>query len=210
MSVEQRYATIVRTLAGIKEHDLDFTVFGSEAHKYGLRPCLSEQEVQEFESKHNVRLPEEYRGFLLTVGNGGAGPCYGLFSLGVVVGNSSKDLASPFPHRDRWNPADEFFRAHPNRFENSSSKSACREFESEYCSTRQIQGSVPISHQGCGYMDLLVVSGPARGQIWTDDRVADGGINPLLTADGNRMNFLDWYSNWLDESLQTLGLNPKN
>jgi hypothetical protein len=39
-------------------------------------------------------------------------------------------------------------------------------------------------------MCLLVVTGPARGQVWIDDRGADAGIDP-------ETDFTDWYLGWL-------------
>lgn len=46
-----------------------------------LQPTLSEEDIQEFEVKHNVTLPNDYRLFLQHVGNGGRGPNYGLLPL---------------------------------------------------------------------------------------------------------------------------------
>ena len=37
--------------------------------------------MRRFEEKHNLLLPEEYKFFLTQIGNGGAGPYYGLYSL---------------------------------------------------------------------------------------------------------------------------------
>ena len=48
--------------------------FGAKSHQYQWNPPASVEEVEEFEQKIGVRLPEEYRDFLLLAGNGGAGP----------------------------------------------------------------------------------------------------------------------------------------
>jgi len=50
-------------------------------HQYRLNPVLDEQAILTFEKRHNVRLPEDYRAFLLHVGNGGAGPYCGVLPL---------------------------------------------------------------------------------------------------------------------------------
>ena len=59
--------------------------FGADEHKYQWNPSASVEEVEDFEQKIGVRLPEEYRNFLLLAGNGGAGPYYGLFSLQKIL-----------------------------------------------------------------------------------------------------------------------------
>src|SRR5262245_23361595 len=89
-------------------------VFGAELHGFALHPPLTEAAVRKFESKHRIRLPEDYRGFLIELGNGGAGPFWGVFKLGemddchafkkwregdLMVGV----LSQPFPHTAAWN-----------------------------------------------------------------------------------------------------------
>src|SRR5437899_422192 len=55
--------------------------FGSEKHGFRLNPPLTEAELDAFEKKNHVRLPNDYRTFLKDAGNGGAGPFYGLLPL---------------------------------------------------------------------------------------------------------------------------------
>ena len=64
--------------------DRQYKVFGAERHKYRLNPTVSPEEVARFEAKYHVKLPEEYVFFLTQVGNGGAGPYYGLYPLETV------------------------------------------------------------------------------------------------------------------------------
>src|SRR5579884_2697565 len=68
-------------VAELRRQDTQFRVFGASAHHYLLNPCLSERQVQEAETHYGIALPEDYRQFLLLMGNGGAGPDYGLFPL---------------------------------------------------------------------------------------------------------------------------------
>ncbi|WNM41851.1 SMI1/KNR4 family protein [Micromonospora halotolerans] len=49
-------------------------VFGSESHGWKLEPPLSADDLAEAEAQWRVRLPNEYRSFLLEVGRGGVGP----------------------------------------------------------------------------------------------------------------------------------------
>ncbi len=61
--------------------DSDFSRFGADSHKYQLKPPASEERIAAFETHFDISLPEGYRNFLLWMGNGGAGPFYGLSSL---------------------------------------------------------------------------------------------------------------------------------
>ena len=46
-----------------------------------LNNPVSEPDVASFEQKHGISLPPDYREFITRVGNGGAGPFYGVFAL---------------------------------------------------------------------------------------------------------------------------------
>src|SRR5689334_12537626 len=84
-------------------------VFGADSHGFILSPPLTESVVQRFEAVHHVRLPHDYREFLITLGDGGAGPYYGVFRLGEMDdGHGFQNwkegdgfvgvLSKPFPH----------------------------------------------------------------------------------------------------------------
>ena len=69
-------------LGRARERDPDFSRFGAYSHKYQLNPPAPEEGIAAFEGRFGISLPEGYRNFLLLLGNGGAGPFYGLYSLG--------------------------------------------------------------------------------------------------------------------------------
>lgn len=72
--------------------DATFEVFGSQSHQYQFKPRLINKDIQVFESRYNITLPSEYRNFLLEIGNGGAGPGYGLSGLpGIEYEDSSQE-----------------------------------------------------------------------------------------------------------------------
>lgn len=64
------------------EKDAERFRFGADSHNYQLEPPASEATIVDFEERLGISLPEGYRDFLLWMGNGGAGPFYGLYSLG--------------------------------------------------------------------------------------------------------------------------------
>jgi hypothetical protein len=74
-------AEIAGRLDFLRRTDPGFTRFGCEEHSYLLNEPLTESEVTAFEDRYGVSLPGEYRAFLLQVGDGGAGPFYGIFRL---------------------------------------------------------------------------------------------------------------------------------
>jgi hypothetical protein len=80
-------------LRRLRAADTSFRVFGSEQHRYSFGPTLSESELAAFESTNRIGLPNDYRRFLAMVGDGGAGPFYGLARLNAC----GRDLSRPFP-----------------------------------------------------------------------------------------------------------------
>lgn len=64
-----------------KDCDTKLEEFGADRHEYVLNPVIPISQVKEFERRHNISLPRGYVDFLTKVGNGGAGPDFGLYSL---------------------------------------------------------------------------------------------------------------------------------
>lgn len=61
-----------------KRWDMDFPLFGSHSHAHLFQPPLPEEDAAAWEELMEVRLPEDYRLYLTRLGNGGAGPAYGI------------------------------------------------------------------------------------------------------------------------------------
>ena len=74
--------------------------FGVEAHGFELGPPLPEAVVTEFEERHEVTLPAEYRLVVTELGDGGAGPGYRLSRLNTscCTHHRSGHLAQPSPY----------------------------------------------------------------------------------------------------------------
>jgi hypothetical protein len=175
----------------------------AEAHQYRLNLPLTQDQVRAFEVEHGIVLPSEYRAFLTLLGNGGAGPGYGLEKLGHTMGGVPwseipgmvGDLAVPFPYTAAWNevpidgsrPIEEQYRQ-----------------QDEYWSSR-LTGAIPICEHGCQLREWLIVTGPERGYIWHDGRCDWAGLAPHTTSGRERLTFLEWYRLWLDECLTKTG-----
>jgi hypothetical protein len=113
------------------------------ARSESARPC-QKSELAAFESTNRIGLPNDYRQFLAMIGNGGAGPFYGLARLNAC----GRDLSRPFPLATMTDAlADEELERLPYD---------CDEY----------LGMLEVCHQGCGVYSYLVVNGPAHGTIW--------------------------------------------
>src|SRR5262249_50525862 len=155
----------------------------------------------------------DYRYFIAKIGNGGAGPYYGVFPLGKMdsghkLGPWHEDdgfvgvLSKPFPLREAWNdlsgmPADELAEANPDEYGRQ-----LEAFGDQYFDSSHVNGAFPICHQGCAIRVWLVVSGAEAGYLWFDDRANNGGLSPMtLKKDGQRATFSSWYYEWLMDPL---------
>jgi hypothetical protein len=182
-----------------------------ESGVFELNPVILEDKVRAFEQDRSIRLPSEYRDFLVQIGNGGAGPHYGVFPLGTVDDNFAirnwtpnddlvGDPSKPFRFEEAWNdisdmPPDDL---HENEEEYWRRMEF---FERTYWGAEFINGAIPICHQGCALRIWLVVTGPQAGMLWDDRRSEYQGIRPLELTDGSRATFGAWYDEWLQRCL---------
>ncbi|MGN6693310.1 MAG: SMI1/KNR4 family protein [Aquihabitans sp.] len=175
-------------------------VFGAFGHHFRCNPVIDPSVLDAAERSGGFALPPAYRRHLIEVGNGGAGPGYGLFPFGTV-GDTAEDArpidaawgdpAAPFPHDGAWNlpPSD---LVPPADLSEDEEHHWFAQLDEAYLAPRLTDGSMPIAHLGCGMWVLLVVSGDRSGEIWLDDRASDRGIH-LLEARG----FDAWFDGWL-------------
>jgi len=162
--------------------------FGSETHRFVLAEPIGEEAILLFESQHGVRLPGDYRQFLVLAGGSGAGPYYGILPL------------------DKWDdanggrntlPADYLARPCP-LVPGTKAKLPLRAGSESGIDPRDelLHGCIALVSQGCSYYAILIVSGAARGRvayISLDD--------PENVYFPENLSFLSWYERWLDELL---------
>lgn len=191
-------------------------IFGARSHEYRVNPPLTEEAVRQFETTHRIVLPADYRGFLIHVGNGGAGPSYGHFKLGEMDGvwgdqTWQEDdgfmgvLSKPFPHTERWNdltgqPEYNEEQAVEKGYEENYEE-LLNQFDERYWGGERVHGAMPICHRGCALRNWLVITGPEAGHIWCDDRADSNGLYPLQEGGLRRVTFMQWYNAWLEQAL---------
>ncbi|TWU26140.1 SMI1/KNR4 family protein [Novipirellula artificiosorum] len=189
-------------------------IFGAETHRFTLNPIVRNSEVSKFEVKHGIELPEGYRRFITELGNGGAGPYYGLFKFREMDDCYSSQrwkendgfvgtLAKPFPHTKAWNDLPEYPGEDEIQDEDLHEAEVER-IDRIYWNPEHVNGAIPICHQGCALRNWLVVTGPEAGNVWEDLRADEGGLVPAKRKRKSRMTFLEWYDDWLQQAVATL------
>jgi hypothetical protein len=215
--------TVLRLLEELRRKDRKRTVFGSAEHDYKLNPPIPVSTIEEFEVRNGIRLPEDYRYFITEIGDGGAGPAYGLFpfgqhddSLSWEEGDLIGDVSKPFPHVEAWNLPESFFEQEPDVPPDTPIEEEDKLWEEwdkveqeHYWNPSIMNGAIPICHLGCALRQWLIVNGDQRGFIWNDYRADHGGILLLRNESGEQMGFSDWYMSWLNEAIRQADLVGK-
>ena len=187
----ERIQGLAAKIKELASKDTEMKTFGASTygtgHHYRMNPVLPAHDLNDFQREYDVQLPRDYADFLTQIGDGGIGPYFGLLSLSDSVadnpGHKSRAfLASPFPLTEYFNPCNE----------------DGNETDDDFFDDRYICGSIVLAHQGCGYYDRLVITGPQAGLVWSDGRVSDQGIAPL------GCDFYTWYDQWVTDSLYEL------
>jgi hypothetical protein len=185
--------------------------FGASDHRYRLLPVLPERGLAAFEREFGVTLPEDYAQFPTRIGDGGAGPGYGLYSLGRSV-EAFRDNESWYTAKAR--PTPRLDLPFPLTSAVADALHACRRagdkpFPSSIDTYAWLDGILEISHYGCGGYAGLVVSGEQRGHIWSCGGPGPKHISwsPGCWGPGT-LGFLAWYEEWLDKGLADPGVDP--
>lgn len=183
------YANHLKKLvAKAAKADPEYKVFGASSHKYCLNPVISLKEVRQFEMEYHITLPEEYVFFLTKVGNGGAGPYYGLYSLEKLK-----------CYNDANNPDNPVFIDNSLTLEKwqdtINAMDDCTDEEYDQIESRILSGALKIGTQGCTFGNLLMCQGSETGKIVYDDVDWFFDKPPFLTG----MTFLDWYEQFFEE-----------
>ena len=161
-------------------------------------------------------LPAGYRQFVTMIGDGGAGPYHGVFSLGEALDRVAEWLGDLDPlgrdcplatdidfgelvgRPDDWDE-------HVARLDSDPAYVARYERLTEtYLGRPWVDGRLPIVDFGCGDWLFLVVRGDRRGTVWVDSVDSGTGLYCL------EVDFPAFYQRWLDAELaRVVGGGPR-
>jgi SMI1/KNR4 family protein SUKH-1 len=156
-------------------------------------PPIDLATVERFESSAGIRVPDDYRDFLLTVANGGQAPCR-LVPLDEWSNSYWIDQPQPWMlaepcivtpnaihHGDKWidRASVPDWKARWDRGEWSP-----------------MFGTIAIAEIGCGLFFSLVATGPFRGRVFS---WGDHASNPPRFADHH--SFMAWFESCVDAIL---------
>lgn len=143
--------------------DTAFLVFGASSHKYKVYEVLTAKELADWQAKNQVTLPEPYAQFLTKVGNGGAGPYYGIYSIEKATSYTERNafttkcVIHPRMTKEKWN----------HLIEPLISDEDISDPEYDAARDRVMGGMLCIGTQGCEYDMYLVLEGKHRGKSFT-------------------------------------------
>ncbi len=185
------YKDVRRKLDRKRELDLEFKAFGACKHKYHLEGPISEEKVRLIEERYSFQLPDDYRRFITEVGNGGAGPGYGLNSFNVNDNEALKWCSKPFILMADHKPDDDIDDL-LDRLDAQDTK-FCDSLITAFQDNIMFAGNLVLAGYGCGETRNLIVNGPCKGEVWA----FDGTQNCIIR---NKQSFMDWYMSWIDSS----------
>ena len=174
--INDQLARIKSKLTMARKYETDFKAYGASTHKYLLNPPAEHSLIEAFEEKFEVSLPEEYVGYLTQLGNGGAGPQYGITPLTTSVSEFwAARYAQPFKMhpRPKMKPEDPITHIDPKLF------------------NEMLNGLHYIGEFGYT-ITCLIVKGEEKGRVAYIDE--EGRCPPSLAEENS---FLDWYECWV-------------
>ena len=167
---------------------------------YTFLPVAIEDELISFENKFNVKIPSDYRWFLLNISNGIKSKNDWEFDIINKV-----DFVNFWYKEEEYNPSIPFkldkkilssdpedlledLNGYPYEY------NACYDYEEYiYLLKEATNGIITLFSYGCGTTGFLVVNGNEYGNIWIDDDSSNATVYPEYDIENNkkRLNFID-------------------
>jgi hypothetical protein len=171
-----------------------------------LRAPAREDHVAAFETQLGIRLPEEFRAFLLEVCDGiriDGEPW--LYAMEDILVDLAPPPRRPGPPRDPSRPflyGDDDARA--LRAAMAAATGSLMEDRTFMSLQRHApyEGCVTVGYNGGNDFDVLVVTGDQRAAIWRTGEIEYPEPPPAGAADPDAsIGFLEWFARWAPEAL---------
>lgn len=195
-------------------HDMEYKLFGSWGHAHLFNAVIDAELLGVWEEEMKLTLPEGYRSYLTQLGNGGAGPAYG---LGEFIFPQYQSLRETCLYSD--SQVEVFNKVAKQWFEQEqhSDQELYQSYYEEHPEAPKLeygdwdeqvygpildklmhqlfeQGMLLIANQGCSNDVFLILNGSHRGQCHVTSSDYDYSY-PLWTAENRRpqdVHPIDW------------------
>jgi hypothetical protein len=151
---------------------------------------VSEGELADFEARQGACLPDGYRAFILAFGDGALVP--------QVIHKRAR-LLEEHPHDPVWRS---FAGPMAGVFPHSGTTPIALPWDDaadDYVRQDAMRGTLCLGSAGCDVIRILVVTGPARGTVWTFVPGLDTELHP------SGLMFLEWCVAGWEQALADLG-----
>jgi hypothetical protein len=206
MTMLERAQGVRRRIEMLAVADAGRRVFGASKHGYRVSVQHEDGAIERLEAAVGTPVSDAHRALLRVVGDGGAGPYYGLLSVeeslaritrrsGMLAGlardcplESDVPIGELVPQEPTW-------AEHVSRLESDpASEDRFDELAAHYGAPPFSDGVLPICDYGCGDFFFLVMRGPKRGSVWAN--CLDGATG-LFNLDVDVLGFVE---RWLDRA----------
>lgn len=173
--------------------DMEYKLFGSWGHAHIFKPVIEESKLALWEENMQLKLPKDYKIYLTKLGNGGAGPAYGLSKFSLPF---KQKLKEPTIYADEqakefnkcaqaWFDMEsigeeefyeQYYQQHPQEKRLSFQDWESAFFENYYDSLSSKlfeQGQYMIANQGCSVDIYLLFNGSQCGMCHTNSNEYD-------------------------------------
>lgn len=178
------------------------------ADTYTIQQKADVKDIEVFENRFDVKLPQDFRWFVLNIGNG-------------IVTNTahrpylleSIDFASYRYFDDEYNPGIEFSLSSKvvfgsrEHYEDNSNYPYEVYFDDDdtIFMSKYLNGMVTIAAYGCGTTSNLIVKGKEYGNVWMDDFASNNEIFPEYDSTKNlpRLTFTQWLAQRVNQTIKS-------
>lgn len=138
---------------------------------------LKEESLREFEVKHKIRLPKDYRNFLLKFGDEAILPS--------IIGGKSLSLENSIQNgiwKSFAGPLNEAFRYQGTQ----AIGLEWNDEKDDYADPQPLKGTLCLGSGGCDILWLLIVTGKDSGKVWRFSPDSEKALHPT------GLDFLNW------------------